>query len=64
MKRAYMAPSITSESIKIGVFGCYGSGNGGFNGGNGGYDGGPQKHGGFGFNWFPMVAFMFHRKKH
>lgn len=61
MKRTYVSPSFRSESIEIGVFGCYGSGNGGYNGG--GFNGGHKHHGGFGFDWFPFAAFMFRRKK-
>jgi hypothetical protein len=30
MRKAYMAPAIRTENIEIGVFGCYGGGNGGF----------------------------------
>lgn len=51
MKKTYVSPSIQTEQVEIGVFGCtYGGGSGGW---DGGWDGGHHHHR-HGWGWWPF----------
>ncbi len=60
MKKEYSTPVITSEAVKIGVFGCYGSRPNNY--GEGKFHGGNHMSSGFGFGWLPFALFMRKRK--